>query len=85
MNTSFIAAMQSYGLEPPSYIEPDRLYRFPGRSKKPGNNAGWCQLYRDGKRGVFGDLSINIRRIWEDITPTLAKIDQMSQAQEGRP
>jgi len=65
--TQFIAAMQEYGLEPPEYIEPGKLYRFPGVGKRPGNTAGWCKLFDDGLGGCFGDWSSGLSESWQGV------------------
>lgn len=67
MNASqqFYQAIQSYGLEPPEFIEPGRLYRFPGAGKRNGNTAGWCRLFEDGEGGCFGDWSANLSETWQ--------------------
>lgn len=60
----FRDAIQAAGLEPPEYIEPGRLYRFPGNGKSRSNTAGWCKLFSDGLAGCFGDWSLGFSQNW---------------------
>jgi putative DNA primase/helicase len=63
--SQFRDAIQSCGLEPPSIIEPGKLYRFPGAGKLNGNTAGWCKLFDDGLGGCFGDWSSDLSENWQ--------------------
>lgn len=67
----FIEAIRAAGLIPPSHIEPEKLYRFPGAGKRSGNTAGWCKLFADGLGGVYGDFSQDFSASWQAtrITP----------------
>lgn len=56
--------MLAAGLQPPEIIRPGRIHRFPGRGKRPGNKAGWCVLFEDGRSGCFGDWSTGLKRTW---------------------
>lgn len=47
----------------PTHVEPGKLHRF-AISSKPGDMAGWCKLYEDGQRGVFGDFRSGISEAW---------------------
>lgn len=47
----------------PTHVEPGKLHRF-AVSNKPGDLAGWCKLYEDGQRGVFGDFRTGISEVW---------------------
>ncbi len=62
---NFIDAIHTTGMEPPNFIEPGKLYRFPGAGKKPSNRAGWCLLFDDGLGGCFGDWSTGISESWQ--------------------
>jgi putative DNA primase/helicase len=63
--SEFHAEMRLYGLQPPNYIEPSKLHRFPGRGKGRGNKAGWCVLFHDGAGGSFGDWSTGLNENWQ--------------------
>lgn len=65
MSAEFQNAMRAAGLEPPEYIEPGKLHRFPGLGKSNGNTAGWCKLFDDGIGGVFGDFAADISESWQ--------------------
>jgi putative DNA primase/helicase len=69
--TVFLGAIRSAGLEPPETIEPGRLHRFPGANKGPGNRAGWCVLFDDGRGGRFGDWSTGLNETWRAKRQTL--------------
>lgn len=60
----FLDAIRCAGLMPPEYIEPGKLYRFPGAGKRQGNTAGWCRLFDDGQGGFFGDWSTGLSTHW---------------------
>jgi len=62
---SFIDAILAAGIEPPDFIEPGKLHRFPGADKGPNNRAGWCLLFDDGLGGCFGDWSTGISETWQ--------------------
>jgi putative DNA primase/helicase len=62
---NFLEAMRAAGMTPPTAIEPERFYRFPGIGKGNGNTAGWCRLFADGTGGVFGDWSSDISESWQ--------------------
>lgn len=47
----------------PDDIEPGRLHRF-STNGRPGDTAGWCRLYEDGRAGVFGDWRASISEVW---------------------
>ncbi|RMG35448.1 MAG: topoisomerase [Gammaproteobacteria bacterium] len=64
-DNDFRDAILSAGLTPPDYIEPGRLYRFPGQGKRRKNRAGWCLLFPDGKGGIFGDWSTGYTETWQ--------------------
>src|SRR5699024_1054790 len=55
--STFQDAIRAAGLKPPEYLEPGKLYRFPGLGKGKNNTAAWCKLFPDGLGGVFGDHS----------------------------
>jgi putative DNA primase/helicase len=63
--SQFRDAMHAAGLEPPDVIEPGKLHRFPGISKRNGNTAGWCKLFDDGLGGCFGDWSSGFSENWQ--------------------
>ena len=62
--SQFRDAMRAAGLQPPEYIRPGKIHRFPGRGKRPGNRAGWCLLFEDGRAGCFGDWSRGLKQTW---------------------
>ena len=62
--SQFRDAMRAAGLQPPEYIRPGKIYRFPGRGKRPGNRAGWCLLFEDSRAGCFGDWSSGLKQTW---------------------
>lgn len=47
----------------PNVIEPGRLHRFSLNGKR-GDTAGWCQLFEDGRAGVFGDFRSGVSSVW---------------------
>ena len=61
----FRNAILAVGLELPNFIEPGRMYRFPGIDKHTGNTAGWCKLFDDGLGGCFGDWSSGLSEYWQ--------------------
>ncbi len=63
--SQFRDAIRATGLEPPEFIEPSKLYRFPGIGKRNGNTAGWCKLFDDGLGGCFGDWSSGFADNWQ--------------------
>jgi putative DNA primase/helicase len=63
--SEFHTEMRLYGLQPPNYIEPSKLHRFPGRGKGRGNKSGWCVLFHDGAGGSFGDWSTGLNENWQ--------------------
>lgn len=65
MSNEFRAAIKSAGLNPPEHIEPGKIHRFPGIRKCSSNRAGWCKLFHDGKRGVFGDWATGLTEFWQ--------------------
>jgi len=60
----FLNVIRDAGLNPPDYIEPGRLHRFPGREKGNSNRAGWCWLAEDQKGGAFGDWCTDSKQTW---------------------
>ena len=63
--SQFLEAIRSTGLQPPEFITPGKLQRFPGIGKRNGNNAGWCILFYDGLGGCFGDWSSGLSESWQ--------------------
>lgn len=63
--SSFRAAILAAGLQPPDFVAPGKVYRFPGHGKGPGNRAGWCLLFDDGLGGCFGDWSTGDLSSWQ--------------------
>lgn len=58
----------------PEVIEPGRIQRF-STSDRVSDQAGWCQLFEDGRAGVFGDFRSGMSSMWtaqrrELTTPT---------------
>ncbi len=47
----------------PETVEPGRLHRFSLNGKR-SDTAGWCQLFADGRAGVFGDFRAGLSTVW---------------------
>lgn len=47
----------------PELIEPGRIHRF-STSARASDKAGWCQLFEDGRTGVFGDFRSGMSSVW---------------------
>ncbi len=47
----------------PELIEPGRIHRF-STSARARDKAGWCQLFEDGRAGVFGDFRSGMSSVW---------------------
>lgn len=47
----------------PEQIELGRIQRF-GTSGRASDKAGWCQLFEDGRAGVFGDFRSGMSSVW---------------------
>lgn len=47
----------------PDLIEPGRIHRF-STSGRSIDKAGWCQLFEDGRAGVFGDFRSRMSAVW---------------------
>ena len=47
----------------PEVIEPGRIQRF-STSGRASDKAGWCQLFEDGRAGVFGDFRSGMSSLW---------------------
>lgn len=47
----------------PELIEPGRIHRF-STSGRASDKAGWCQLFEDGRAGVFGDFRRGMSLVW---------------------
>lgn len=47
----------------PEVIEPGRIQRF-STSGRASDKAGWCQLFEDGRAGVFGDFRSGMSSVW---------------------
>lgn len=47
----------------PELIEPGRIHRF-STSGRASDKAGWCQLFEDGRAGVFGDFRSGTSSVW---------------------
>jgi putative DNA primase/helicase len=47
----------------PEVIEPGRIQRFT-TSGRASDKAGWCQLFEDGRAGVFGDFRSGLSSVW---------------------
>jgi len=47
----------------PELIEPGRIHRF-STSARASDKAGWCQLFEDGRAGVFGDFRTCMSSVW---------------------
>lgn len=56
------AILQALGHAPES-IEPGRMQRFSTNGRR-GDLAGWCQLFEDGRAGVFGDFRSGNSSVW---------------------
>ncbi len=57
-----VAIMAALG-HAPELIEPGRIHRF-GTSVRASDKAGWCQLFEDGRAGVFGDFRSGVSSVW---------------------
>lgn len=64
IEAEFLAEIRSHGLNPPERLVPGKIHRFPGIDKPASNTAGWCLLFEDGRGGVFGDWSSDLRETW---------------------
>ncbi len=64
VTAQFLNEIRETGLEPPPFIEPGKLYRFPGIGKGRSNSAGWCKLFEDGQGGCFGDWTTGMSENW---------------------
>lgn len=58
-------AIRANGMSPPNNIKHGEICRFPGKGKEETNRAGWCFLFDDGKGGVFGDYTRNLKITWK--------------------
>lgn len=58
-------------------IEPGRIHRF-STSDRASDKAGWCQLFEDGRAGVFGDFRRGISSVW-----TAQQRELMTQAERA--
>ncbi len=47
----------------PELIEPGRIHRF-STSGRVSDKAGWCQLFEDGRAGVFGCFRSGMSSVW---------------------
>jgi phage/plasmid primase-like uncharacterized protein len=47
----------------PELIEPGRIHRF-STSGRVSDKAGWCQLFEDGRVGVYGDFRRGMSSVW---------------------
>ena len=47
----------------PELIDPGKLHRFSLNGKR-ADTAGWCQLFEDGRTGVFGDFRTGLSSVW---------------------
>jgi phage/plasmid primase-like uncharacterized protein len=47
----------------PDHIEAGRIHRF-STSSRASDKAGWCQLFDDGRAGVFGDFRTGMSSVW---------------------
>ena len=87
-STQFREAIQAAGMEPPHYLDPGKMYRFPGLGKSRGNTAGWCKLFDDTSGGVFGDFSSGFSSSWHAQRATSYSAEEMAafkrRAEESR-
>lgn len=60
---NFRAAILSALGHAPELIEPGRTHRF-STSARASDKAGWCQLFEDGRAGVFGDFRSGMSSVW---------------------
>ncbi len=63
--SSFCDAMKGFGLDAPTNMIPEKIYRFPGMGKDKKNQSGWCVLFQDGQGGSFGDWSSDLNEVWQ--------------------
>ena len=60
----FKTAIATAGLTPPDTIIADgKIHRF-STSGRASDKAGWCQLFEDGRGGVFGDFRSGMSSVW---------------------
>ena len=57
-----VAILAAHGAAP-ERIEPGRIHRF-STSGRASDKAGWCQLFEDGRAGVFGDFRSGMSSVW---------------------
>ena len=60
---SFRAAVFAALGNAPEGIEPGRLHRFSTNGKR-GDTSGWCQVFADGRAGVFGCWREATQGVW---------------------
>jgi putative DNA primase/helicase len=60
---NFRAAIMATLGHAPELIEPGRIQRF-STSGRASDKAGWCQLFEDGRAGVFGDFRSGMSSVW---------------------
>ncbi len=78
----------------PEVIEPGSFQRF-STSRRASDKAGWCQLFPDGRAGVFGDFRSGMSSVWtaqrrelitpaerSDIARKLAQAEAQREAQQ---
>lgn len=63
-------AIEKYGLQSPSTIEPGKIQRFPGLNKSNTNRAAWVYLDHSLEFGAFGDWSTGLEVKWSLKTTT---------------
>lgn len=72
----FRTAIAAAGLTPPDSINADgKIHRF-STSGRASDKAGWCQLFEDGRAGVFGDFRSGMSSVW-----TVRRRDLMTSAE----
>lgn len=60
---NFRAAIMAALGAAPELIEPGRIQRF-NTSGRVNDKAGWCQLFDDGRGGIFGDFRSGMSSVW---------------------
>ena len=64
--TAVLAALGSA----PDDLEYGRMHRF-SLNGKPGDTAGWCHPFDDGRAGVYGDFRTGLSSVWIATRPDL--------------
>jgi putative DNA primase/helicase len=69
------AILAALGGSGPEHVVRGELQRF-STSGRANDKAGWCQLFDDGRAGVFGDFRSGLSSVW-----TAKRREQLTQAE----